>query len=447
MTSTLPLVSIVIPIYNAEDYLGECLDSLLNQTLKQFEIICVDDSSTDSSMAILEEYERRDSRISVISQNKSNAGEARNHGMERAVGEYIIFIDADDFCEPEMIEVMYNKAIELNADTVVCRTKTYSMKTRQYAIPSYTVRAEMIPETATGCFWYQDCPNDIFQLFCMAPWNKLFRLKMLKDNDIVAQSIPAANDVLLTASALMCSQSITVVDKFLYTQRKDNPSSITGRLDLNEKWKCGAFSSQALKSFLEDWGLYATVRRSYRKQALHSIVWYLDKVRSTDLTAYRNYYHFLKEGWLARLDLADIEPADAQNASEYASFEAIRYSDFDDLLLDDIAKLQKEIWRRDKELSKIKRGKNYRLGKALLKYPRKTIRSVRTLREQIAILNHDRSDPAARKRSTLRVCVVAYEGFHYSVTGNVLKIALARADYIEAYVCKKSNRRAEGAAW
>lgn len=96
-----PKVSFIIPVYNAEKYLGECLDSVINQTLKDIEIICIDDKSTDMSLALLEQYEAKDKRVKVIKKEKSSgAGDSRNQGIKTARGEHILFVDADDKIKP-----------------------------------------------------------------------------------------------------------------------------------------------------------------------------------------------------------------------------------------------------------------------------------------------------------------------------------------------------------
>ena len=111
-------VSVVMPVYNVENYIEECLDSLINQTLKEIEIICVDDGSTDGTLKLLYKYEEADSRVKIIQQQNQYAGVARNNGMKHAVGEYIIFLDSDDFFEKTMLEKMYNEAKRTEADLV-----------------------------------------------------------------------------------------------------------------------------------------------------------------------------------------------------------------------------------------------------------------------------------------------------------------------------------------
>ncbi|MBO5436511.1 MAG: glycosyltransferase [Thermoguttaceae bacterium] len=113
-----PKVSLIIPVFNAEKYLAQCLDSAIRQTLRELEIICIDDGSTDSSAEILKQYAVRDSRIRVIHQENGGPGPsaARNRGLDAAHGEFIAFMDADDWCEPEMCETAYSLAVQHNAE-------------------------------------------------------------------------------------------------------------------------------------------------------------------------------------------------------------------------------------------------------------------------------------------------------------------------------------------
>lgn len=115
-----PKISVIIPVYNVEEYLGECVNSVLNQTLRDIEVILVNDGSTDRSGEICEEYARQDPRVRLIHKKNAGLGMARNSGMEIAEGTYIGFVDSDDYIASEMFETMYTKAIRYNVDTVLC---------------------------------------------------------------------------------------------------------------------------------------------------------------------------------------------------------------------------------------------------------------------------------------------------------------------------------------
>ena len=111
--SSASAVSVIIPVYKAEKYLRQCLDSICGQTLKDIEIICVDDGSTDSSPEILKEYREKDERVIVVRQENAGAGAARNKGLDISKGKYLSFLDADDFFEPDMLEEAFRCA-EIN---------------------------------------------------------------------------------------------------------------------------------------------------------------------------------------------------------------------------------------------------------------------------------------------------------------------------------------------
>ena len=126
----MPKVSVIVPVYNTEKYLPKCLDSLTGQTLSDIEIICINDCSPDNSLAVLQEYAKKDNRIKIID-FKENKGVsiARNTGIDTATGEYIGFIDSDDFIDLDFYEKLYNNAIETGADVVKGNVYNYDTKT------------------------------------------------------------------------------------------------------------------------------------------------------------------------------------------------------------------------------------------------------------------------------------------------------------------------------
>ena len=111
-------ISVIISVHNVEDYLVKCLDSVLNQTFKDIEVICVNDGSTDASLNILEDYARKENRLKIINQENKGLSSARNTGIEKAQGKYIFFVDSDDYIKPDTLEKMYNKIISTNVDMV-----------------------------------------------------------------------------------------------------------------------------------------------------------------------------------------------------------------------------------------------------------------------------------------------------------------------------------------
>ena len=118
-------VTVVMPIYNAYDYLRPAIDSVLDQTLREIELICVDDGSTDPTLGLLKEYQKNDARVRIVTENNAGPSVARNKGIVRARGEYVIFLDADDFFEPELLERLVRSADENSLDIAVCGYDVY----------------------------------------------------------------------------------------------------------------------------------------------------------------------------------------------------------------------------------------------------------------------------------------------------------------------------------
>ena len=137
-------VSIVVPVYNVEKYLRQCMDSIVNQTLKEIEIICVDDGSTDSSGDILDEYASRDNRVRVIHKENKGYGHSMNMGFHAANGKYIGIVESDDYAEPEMFEVLYEEAEKKQLDVIKSSFYFY------YSIPEeknekYEIVSKILP--------------------------------------------------------------------------------------------------------------------------------------------------------------------------------------------------------------------------------------------------------------------------------------------------------------
>ncbi|NQN51123.1 glycosyltransferase [Streptococcus suis] len=131
----MPKVSIIIPVYNTEKYISECITSILSQNLSDIELLLVDDCSTDTSLSILREFEQKDPRVTVIESSKNTGvGEARNKGIELATGQFISFVDSDDYIEKDMLEKLYLQAVQDHADLVLCDTGTYSSDGKEKSV-------------------------------------------------------------------------------------------------------------------------------------------------------------------------------------------------------------------------------------------------------------------------------------------------------------------------
>ncbi len=220
-------ISVIMPVYNAEKYLKEALDSIFAQTLTNFELICIDDGSTDNSKKILQQYSMMDDRLRIISSDNYGAGHARNVGIEEAKGEYLLFLDADDITMPEMLDEMYRMCVEQNLDVVVCRHKEFKDgRLSQAHLTQLGIKELLLPMKKP--FGGTDIRKDFFNAFVWWPWDKLFKRHFILDNEIRFQECRTTNDLYFVAAAMLSAGRINCLDEALIYHRISNPESLEG---------------------------------------------------------------------------------------------------------------------------------------------------------------------------------------------------------------------------
>lgn len=212
-----PKVSVIIPVYNGETYLRKCLDDILAQTLKEIQVICVNDGSTDGTLDILKEYARKDSRVLVLDQENTGAGSSQKQRASTCRKASIFsFLDADDFFEPEMLMVAYRHAEEKKADITVFRGDRYDDTEEHYIPMDYSVKSSQLP--GKDPFSYHDIPDHTFTVFVGWAWDKLYRRDfVMKDEYLRFQNLRTSNDLFFVFSSLTKAEKISVLDKKLFT--------------------------------------------------------------------------------------------------------------------------------------------------------------------------------------------------------------------------------------
>lgn len=168
------LISIIVPVYKVEKYLDRCVRSLVNQTYKNLEIILVDDGSPDNCPKMCDEWAKKDSRIKVIHKENGGLSDARNKGFEQSLGEYILFVDSDDYIDEKMVEIMYNRIIEDKTDMCICDFSTF--EDGQNPNKNFTMEPKVISAEKTLKSLIYDKSNVYF----VVAWNKLFRRELLE---------------------------------------------------------------------------------------------------------------------------------------------------------------------------------------------------------------------------------------------------------------------------
>lgn len=271
-----PRISVIIPVHNSERYLCECLDSVLAQTERCIEVLCVDDGSSDSSPEILGKYARRDPRIQVIRQDCRGAGAARNAGLEVAQGAYLSFLDSDDFFEPDMLETTSRRMDETGADLAVFGAWVYDTNRQIDRNAAWTFRSANLPSISP--FSWRDMPGKIFNTFGNYTWNKLFRTEFVRQNHILFQEISRTNDLLFVCEALVLAHRIVTLDRRLVHYRVASGTSLQATNDQDPLSFFTAF--KALRDFLVDQDLFACVEISFLNHALDGVIANLESLKT-----------------------------------------------------------------------------------------------------------------------------------------------------------------------
>ena len=290
-----PKVSVIMPVFNAETTLAEAVDSVLSQSLEDLELVCVDDGSIDGSLAILREYEAKDSRVRVLTQRNAGAGTARNLGMEHAGGTYLAFLDADDRYESGMLEAMFSRCEGDGADLCVCTVQVYRQDTGEYEYPRpYLVMADL-PDGRP--FSRHDIPDTILTFATCALWNKMFSRRFVEERGLRFQGTRNANDVYFGYMALALAERVTVCPEALVTYRKGHGGHLQTLKDRDPFDFYRALL--ALRDGLKGAGAFDEVERSFANRVLADVEYNLGTLGTAE--GYLELYSFLRDEGLDEL--------------------------------------------------------------------------------------------------------------------------------------------------
>lgn len=267
-----PKVSVIIPVYNTEEYLRECLDSVVNQTLKEIEIICVDDGSTDSSLEILKEYAQRDNRFTIITQENLHAGVARNAGLAVAKGEHVSFLDSDDWFELNMLQEMYENIVQANSNIACCQYRDIDVKTGDLG----EIRGinQILGNEVVITIKKDNYPNSYISISNPMPWNKIISNSFIKKNNIYFQNIQSSNDIYFSMLSLAVSNKITLVYKPLINYRCNRINSLKNTRDKSPLSFYYAY--RGLYNSLQKRNIFEKLSYSFYTALLSTCFWTLD---------------------------------------------------------------------------------------------------------------------------------------------------------------------------
>lgn len=310
-------VSVILPVYNASEYLHQCMDSIVGQTLKDIEIICVDDGSTDNSLEILKEYEQKDNRVKVIQQKNAGAGAARNNGLSIASGEYLSFLDSDDFFELDMLEKAYEKGKSSNAQVIVFRSDQYREDLNEFVQVKWTLREKQLPPYRPMNF--RSFTGNIFKVFVGWAWDKLFEREFVEENHLKFQEIRTSNDMLFVFSAVAFAKRVEIVDLVLAHQRRNNPKSLSNTRE--KSWDCFHTALNALKDALIKHENFWEYEQDYINYALHFSLWHLETITGSKKEV---LYNKLKDEWFSEFGIDSLSEERFYNKGEYRKYLEIK---------------------------------------------------------------------------------------------------------------------------
>lgn len=293
------LVSVIIPSYNSEKFIHKCLESVLRQTISDIEIICVDDGSNDCSLKILRQYDANYSQLKVYNQKNKGAATARNLGLSYAKGKYVLFLDSDDYFEPDLIEQSVAKAEKFNADIVIFKAEVFDDVTGKTS--TLNDRISKLPEYQQKVFSYKDMPDDIFNSFLTVPWNKLYCKSFLDEHGFKFQNIKRTNDLLFVYQTLVAAKRIILLNMVLVHYR----TGITKNLQSgNVETPLDFYKALiALKEYLDEENLFDTVAKSYYKLILDIVFYNLNSITSDK--KFKELIEFFKDKGFNALGLTE----------------------------------------------------------------------------------------------------------------------------------------------
>jgi len=271
-------VSVIIPIYNQEKYLSQALDSLKNQTLKDAEFICINDGSTDKSLEILNKYAKNDNRIKIINQKNQGCGCARNNGLKIAKGEFISFLDPDDWLEKNALESLYNKAKKQNCDMLVFDFRKVNKSGKTIGFFNLKKRLHR---------FYNINPNENFNWRNIKPkvlggmypvsWNKFFKKDLIKKNKLHFAKCNLAEDNVFVFGATLNAKSIGYSDQCLYNYRIHKDSVLHS---ISNKNLCIFRAIDSVKKLIQKLGLAKELEKELDGYVIRFVSFHSHQIKS-----------------------------------------------------------------------------------------------------------------------------------------------------------------------
>lgn len=275
-----PKISVVLPVFNTAEVLRETLDSIFAQDFVDFEIICVNDGSTDASREILAEYEQLDSRLKVIDQENKGVAAARNRALEEVSAAYTLILDSDDIFAFDMFSKLYKRAQHTDADVVVCSSCEYDGESCQSIPTPWALKLDLIPPKES--FTVDDVSDSLFEAFMGWPWDRLYKTSLIRDSKLFFPTdLANSEDGVFVYGLLYRAKLISVVSEVLVKHRSTRKGSVSNSRDANPE--CFYEAICRIKKDLKQAGKYELLKRSFLNWAMDYSIWNISTLSSEPL--------------------------------------------------------------------------------------------------------------------------------------------------------------------
>lgn len=264
-------ISVILPVYNSENYLKECLSSLLNQTFGDIEILCIDDGSSDGSLMILEEFKKADDRIIVVSQENMGVAKTRNNAMNLIKGNYVYFMDSDDYLDRNAFKKLHDNISSNDSDFCIMKA-IFVNGSEEYKFPAFDLDKEFDKVNFNNfTFTYKDIKshvlNDLF-----APWLKLYSANFLKSrDDFTFPQIKSYSDAPFHVKTMLNASKISFVPEYLYYYRENDDSLVHSSSNTINFFKL----SDIIESYLKDNGFFDEFKAEFDAFRVVKLVYYM----------------------------------------------------------------------------------------------------------------------------------------------------------------------------
>lgn len=279
--------SIIIPVYNVEKFLPECLDSVAYQSLSDIEIICIDDGSIDSSSKILEQYAKNDKRITILKQKNQGQGAARNNGLEIAKGDYVLFVDPDDWIEPDTLKILYKKFLETNAEVILFDYKKINDLSKSEKLYKFSKEVKKqkykINLEKTPYFNWRSLKNHALNGMRLMLWDKAYSLNFLRKNNIKCAPNKHSEDHIFSIKTLISAEKIYYLNIPLYNYRLREGSAVNIKTDENF---CIFDNIQYIDDFLKSKNLKIELDKEFKSYKINYLWWHFKRLPYNSKTKY-----------------------------------------------------------------------------------------------------------------------------------------------------------------